>query len=180
MKQQLKKRRGLLAFVGGALVLVALLSLGTTTWATPDQNGEHQTVTIPPIKTVDKEVVNVGDVAVYEIELNNPATPPWTWENVVVTDTIDSRLRIYGIMTTQGSVGVDGQDVIVTVGDMAPGAKNTITIYVAVDDGDPGDVVENRAYSLRPGYDPLGSSPARMTIGIPTYIPLVLKGYSGP
>jgi uncharacterized repeat protein (TIGR01451 family) len=92
MKEQLKKRRGLLAFVGGALVLVALLSLGTTTWATPDQGPENQTVTIPPIKTTDKAVVNVGDVAVYEIELNNPATPPWNWENVVVTDTIDSDL----------------------------------------------------------------------------------------
>jgi hypothetical protein len=63
---------------------------------------------------------------------------------------------------------------------MEPGTSNTITIYVAVDNGDPGDVIENRAYTLRPGYDPLGSTPAEMTIGIPSYIPLVLKAYSGP
>ena len=180
MKEQLKKRRGLLAFVGGALVLVALLSLGTTTWATPDQDAQHGTVTVPPIKTVDRGVVLVGDEAVFEVLVRNSPPSTWTWSDVIITDTIDPRLRIRGLMTTQGSIGVDGQDLTVNVGDILPGGEATITIYVAVDSGDPGDVIVNRAYALRPGYDPLGSTPAEMTIGIPSYIPLVLKGYSGP
>jgi uncharacterized repeat protein (TIGR01451 family) len=161
---------------------MALLSLGSTAWATPDQNADHGTVTVAPIKSVDKTLVNVGDVAIYEILLNNHETGyPWTWDDVMVTDTIDPRLRIYGIMTTQGSVEIDGQDVTVTIGDMPPGASNTVTIYVAVDSGDPGDLIGNMAYVPRPGYEPLAAmEPVTMTIGIPAYVPLTFKSYSAP
>jgi uncharacterized repeat protein (TIGR01451 family) len=179
MRQQ-KRRWGLLAFVAVGLVVVALLSLASSAWATPDQDANHGTVTIPPIKTVDKPVVLVGDEAVFEVELTNSPGDMWTWSDVVVTDTIDSRLAIRGLMTSQGSIGVDGQDVTVNVGDLPPGDTATITIYVSVTGGDPGDVIENRAYALKPGYDPLGSTPARMTIGLPAYVPLVFKAYSAP
>lgn len=179
--EQRKNRWGLLAFVGVGLVVVALLSLASSTWATPAQDATHGTVTIPPFKTVDKPVVVVGDLAVYEIELKNPPKiPPWTWDNVVVTDTIDSRLGIYGIMSTQGTVFVDGQDVTINVGEMPSGTTNTISIYVRVESGNPGDVIENIAYIPRPGWPPLESSAEETTVGIPAYIPLVLKAYSGP
>lgn len=178
--EQRKNRWGLLAFVGVGLVVVALLSLASSTWATPGQDAKHGTVTVPPIKTVDKAVVVVGEEAVFEVLLTNNPPNAWTWSDVVMTDTIDSRLGIRGLTTTQGSIGLDGQDVTVDVGDILPGGQATITIYVVVEGGDPGDVIENRAYASRPGYDPLGSTPARMTVGIPLYIPLVLKDYGGP
>ena len=97
MKQRRKQRWGLLALVGTGLMLMAIFSLGSSAWATPDQDAKHGTVTVPPIKTVDRNVVVVGDEAVFEVLLTNSPPDSWTWSDVVVVDTIDSRLGIRGL-----------------------------------------------------------------------------------
>jgi uncharacterized repeat protein (TIGR01451 family) len=180
MERIRKRRRGLAAFVVGGLLLVALMLLRTATWATPEQDTEQGAVTVPPVKTVDNELVPVGGEAVFEVLLSNPQAGAHTWSDVVITDTIETRLSIRSLATTQGSIGVVGQDITVDVGDILPGGQATVTIGVAVEGGNPGDVIENRAYAIRPGYDPLGSTEATITIPYPVCLPLTMKGYSGP
>ena len=175
-----RKRWGLMGFVVSALLLAGLVSLSPTTWATPAQSPDHGAVTVPPIKTVDNDLLPIGGEAVFEVLLANPQEGAYTWSDVVITDTIDSRLSISGLHTSQGSFGVAGQEITVDVGDILPGGQATIRIYVVVEDGDAGDIIENRAYAVRPGDDPLGSTEARITIPYPYYLPLTMKRYVGP
>lgn len=175
-----RKRWGLMGFVVSALLLAGFVSLSPATWATPIQGPDHGAVTVPPIKTVDNDLLPIGGEAVFEVLLANPQEGAYTWSDVVITDTIDSRLSISGLTTSQGSFGVDGQEVTVDVGDILPGEQATIKIYVALQHGDAGDIIENRAYAARPGDDPLGSTEARITIPYPYYLPLTMKRYAGP
>lgn len=85
MKER-KKRWRLLVFVAMGLVIVALLSISSSAWATPAQNQAQQTVA--PIKEATGGCQ--GQHATFTIDFENGE--PWT--NVVITDNIDPRLRI--------------------------------------------------------------------------------------
>jgi uncharacterized repeat protein (TIGR01451 family) len=126
MTEERRKRRGFLAFVAVALVIVALLSfISPSAWATP--NLEHrQQQSIPPVKEADMTVVCPGEDFVFTITFR---AGPEDWENVVVTDDLDPLLTINSVTTTHGTASYVGQLVTVDVGDLAVGDTVTITIY---------------------------------------------------
>ena len=165
MTQERKLKR-VLAFVGVTLAVAALLSATPSAWATPAQRtGAQETVTIPPVKTSDKAVVSPGDKLVFEILVANPASASDTWTSAVVTDDVDSNLRIDNVTTTQGSASWAGQMVTVNIGNIPPGTTVTIRIYVTVRDTAPaGYEVINRAYLSHSGYPARGSTPVTVTV----------------
>jgi fimbrial isopeptide formation D2 family protein len=178
-----KKRMGLLTFVGISLLVAALLSLWSATWATPEQrvrmNGDSDTI---PDKYSDKVLVARGQSAEFEILVTNPSTASDTWTNTVVTDTIDSNLEITGLATTQGSTSWLGQNVTFTIGAMAPGSSVTLNIYVDVEDDAPqGYDVYNTAYMKHDGWVWVPSDPAppawMFRIAYLQRLPLGMKRY---
>jgi uncharacterized repeat protein (TIGR01451 family) len=165
MTQKPSQRR-LLALVATGLVILALLSLTPSAWATPDQGtGAQQTVTIPPIKTSDKAVVSPGQKLVFEIVVANPSSASDTWMSAVVTDQVDSNLRIDNVTTTQGTASWVGQAVTANIGNVPPGTTVTIRIYLTVRDTAPlGYEVVNTAALSHSGYPPRDSAPVTVLI----------------
>ena len=161
-----KNRRNLLVFVMMGLLIVAMLSVSPSAWATPAQRARgQQTVTIPPVKSSDKAVVSPGDKLVFEILVANPASASDTWTGAVVTDHVDSNLRIDNVTTTQGSASWAGQTVTANLGNIPPGTTVTIRIYVTVRDIAPiGYEVVNTAYLSHSGYPPRGSTPVTVMV----------------
>jgi len=150
-----KKRWGFVVLVSTALVLVGLLSLTSTAWATPAQKHAQQQ-SVPPVKTSDKTTVVGGEELVFEITFT---AGPDTWYNVVVTDDLDPYLRIDSVWTSQGTASWSGQLVTVDVGNVTAGTKVTIRITCTVRDTVPGGyrivntavlVVEDPALEYRP------------------------------
>lgn len=188
-----KNRRNLLAFVAVGLVILALLSVGPSAWATPAQGtGAQQTVTIPPIKTTDKTVVSPGQNLVFEILVSNPASASDTWTSAVVTDDVDSNLRIDNVTTTQGSASWAGQTVTANIGNVPPGTTVTVRIYLTVRATAPiGYEVVNRAYLSHSGYPARGSTPVTVIVQEEEFVPEIasllllgsglagLAGYAG-
>ncbi len=150
-----KKRWGFVVLVSTALVVVGLLSLTSTAWATPTQ--EHaQQQSVPPVKTSSKTTVSPGEELVFEITFT---AGPDTWYNVIVTDDLDPYLQIVSVTTSQGTASWSGQLVTVDVGNVPAGEKVTIRIYCTVRDTVPGGyeivntavlVVERPALEFRP------------------------------
>jgi len=168
-----KNRWNLLAFVAVGLVILALLSVSPSAWATPAQGtGANETVTVPPIKSTDKAVVNPGDQLVFEILVSNPAAASDTWTNAVVTDSVDPYLRIDNVTTSQGTANWVGQDVTVTMGNVPPGTTVTIRIYLTVRDTAPvGYELVNRAYLSHSGYPARGSTPVTVIVQEEAFVP---------
>lgn len=147
-----RKKLGLLTFVGATLLVVALLSFGSSTWATPTQLNSPGDDTIPD-KSSPRALVGRGQSTEFTILVTNPDDEPDTWANTIVTDTIDSYLNVTGLDTTQGSATWAGQNVTFTIGTLPPGSSVTLTIYVKVKDTAPkGYDVENTAYITRAGW----------------------------
>jgi uncharacterized repeat protein (TIGR01451 family) len=168
MTQRAQLRR-LWALVGVSLVVAALVSATSSAWATPEQRTRGQeTVTMPPVKTADKEVVSPGDILVFEIEVANPSSASDTWISAVVTDDVDVNLRIDDVTTTQGSANWAGQMVTANIGNVPPGTKVIIRIHVTVRDTAPDEYeVVNTAYLSHSQYPPRGSLPLTLTIAVP-------------
>jgi len=137
-----KKRWRLLALVAMGLVIVGLLSLGSSAWATPGQKQAQQSV---PFKTVDKTVVHPGDEVVFTITLPNPG--PGVWNNVVIIDRMDPWLRIDDIETTPAADDVDvvGQTITVSYNTVNPGTTVVVKIYCTVREiASPGREIPNQ------------------------------------
>lgn len=128
MKER-KKRWRLLVFVAMGLVVVALLSISSSAWATPAQNRAQQTV--GPFKEATGGCQ--GQHATFTIWFTNGS--PWT--NVVITDNIDPRIRIDSVAiqcqpgpcpagTTVSGPGVN--PVVVTIPTLPQDTTVTITI----------------------------------------------------
>jgi uncharacterized repeat protein (TIGR01451 family) len=132
--QRQKKRWGFVFLVSVVLVLIGLVSMTSTAWATPGQ-GRARQQSVPPVKTADKTTVGPGEELVFEITFT---AGPDTWYNVVVTDDIDPYLRIDSVWTSQGSASWAGQMVTVDVGDVPAGTAVTIRIRCTVRDTVPG------------------------------------------
>jgi hypothetical protein len=140
-----KKRWGFVVLVSTVLVLVGLLSLTSTAWATPAQTHAQQQ-SIPPTKEADQTVVCPGESLVFEIFFR---AGPTNWDNVVVTDDIDPLLTIEDVMTSKGTVLVVGQLVTVNVGNLIAGETVTIRITCTLEEGaSPGFLVENTATAV--------------------------------
>jgi len=147
------RRWGLLAFVTVGLVVVALISLSSAAWATPALEHALQQ-TIPPVKTVNKTVVDPGEEVIYEVSFTNPG--PEVWIDVVVTDKIDPLLFVDNVTyacqpgscppgTTVTGIGqVDGT-VTVTFPTLPANTTVTIRIYCTVlPDAPGGEELENK------------------------------------
>ncbi len=175
-----KKKLGLLTFVGATLLVVALLSFGSATWATPPQLNSSGDDTIPD-KSSDKTLVRRGESAEFTILVTNPDDEPDTWKNTVVTDTIDSYLNVTGIGTTQGSATWAGQNVTFTIGTLPPGSSVTLKIYVKVKGTAPGGYdVENTAYLTRAGQEDESPVPHMFRVLYDSYLPVGMKRYVAP
>jgi hypothetical protein len=139
-----EKRWGLLAFVAVALVIVALLSLSSSAWATPAQ--EHaQQQSVPPIKEANMTVVCPGEDFVFEITFR---AGPEDWYGVVVTDDLDPAVRIDSVWVSLAGavVVVDGQLVTVNLGTVPVGTTVTVRIYCTIRDTAPAGLrVDNTA-----------------------------------
>ena len=98
-------------------------------------------LTLPPIpdeaelsidKVSDKYVHKVGDSWDYTIKVKNVTdeSQAVTAENVVVTDTIPSGLKVNSVTTSKGTASHKGNDVTVNVGDLAQDATATVKVNV--------------------------------------------------
>jgi len=176
-----RKKLGLLTFVGATLLVVALLSFGSSTWATPPQLDSPGYDTIPD-KFPDKTLVRRGESAEFTILVTNPYTATDTWTNTIVTDTIDSYLDVTGLGTTQGSATWVGQNVTFTIGTLPPDSSVTLNIYVKVKVTAPeGYDVENTAYLTHTGWGPvLSELPWMFRVAYDSYLPLGMKRYIAP
>jgi hypothetical protein len=126
-----KKRWRLLVFVAMGLVIVALLSISSSAWATPAQNQAQQNQTVAPIKEATGGCQ--GQQATFTIQFTNGEQ----WTNVVITDNIDPRLRIDNVTvrcqpapcppgTTVTGPGIN--PVVVTIPTLPTDTEVTITI----------------------------------------------------
>jgi len=137
-----QKRWRVLTFVAAALVIVALLSLSSSAWATPAQKHAQQQ-SVPPVKTADMSVVCPGENFVFEISFR---AGPENWYGVVVTDNLDPALRIESVLTSQGTASYAGQLVTVDVGNVDAGTTVTVRITCTVRDTAPaGFRIDNTA-----------------------------------
>lgn len=98
-------------------------------------------LTLPPIpdeaelsidKVSDKYVHKVGDSWDYTIKVKNVTdeSQAVTAENVVVTDTIPSGLKVNSVTTSKGTASHKGNAVTVNVGDLAQDATTTVKVNV--------------------------------------------------
>lgn len=109
-----------------------LTNTATASSATPDPNGDNysSTVDVPLVPSADVSVTKTtstptvaldGDVA-YTITVRNDG--PSTAAGVFVSDVVEDGIALVSAETTTGTWSVDGW----AVGDLAPGAEETITI----------------------------------------------------
>jgi hypothetical protein len=176
--EQWKRKVGLLAFVGGILLVAMLASLASSTWATPAQLGGDAGDTIPD-KYCDDDLVARGESTEFVILVNHPISPTDTWYSTVVTDAVDANLQITGLGTSQGSASWTGQNVTFTIGTILPGEWEELKIYVRVnDDAEQGHDVYNTAYMKHLGWETVPSSDTLMCrIAYLQYLPLTMKRF---
>lgn len=81
-------------------------------------------------KVSDKYNHKVGDTWDYTIKVKNVTATAVTAKDVKITDSVDSRLRVNSVSTSQGTANHDGNSVSVNAGDLAQ--NNTVTVKVNV------------------------------------------------
>ncbi len=153
-----KKRGRLCAFVATGLVVVGLLGLRSSVWATPAQEQLHQTV--PPIKTVNETTVSPGDEVVFRILFAFPQA----WTDVRVIDYIHPYLRVDNVILRlddvippPGSWTWDYEPVsnrvTITIPSLPANTVVTIRIRCTVGDTGPGEhLICNVACDTVEGY----------------------------
>jgi hypothetical protein len=174
---QRKKRASLVAFVGTLLLLAALASMASSTWATPEQRVRANDDTIPD-KACDDDLLRRGDSSDYVIVVSHPMSPTDTWYDTVLTDTIDANLQITGLSTTRGYAAWTDHQVTFTLGTMVPGDWARLEIHFTLKDDAPfGYIVQNVAYMHHQGWDwiPSEPMPVTFTVGYENYMPLSLR-----
>lgn len=181
MEEKRRKLWSLVAVVASGLVLLALAALGASAWATDGLLAQDQTVPAPPWKSCEKKVVLPGGDARFDICIEVPEES-LPWDHIVVTDVVDSYLAIRGVSASQGEVFRVGQLVTADLGTIATGVSATVQIDVRVRDyAPPGGGCPNTAIVYARNFlEPEASETITLTIGIPLYLPLVMKGYSAP
>ena len=81
-------------------------------------------------KVSDKYVHKVGDSWDYTIKVKNVTATAITAKNVKITDSVDSRLKVNSVSTSQGTANHNGNSVTVSAGNLAQ--NNTVTVKVNV------------------------------------------------
>ncbi len=122
---------GLWASVALGMVVVALATFNSSSWAAPAQEPSRQQ-SVPPFKTADKTTVDAGDKLVYEVRFRNELQ----LTNAVITDDVDPYLRIDDVTVTPSPNDLDasGQTVTVTYNTLVAGTWVTIRIECTVRD----------------------------------------------
>lgn len=128
------RRWPLLAAVAMAMVVMALVTFSSSSWATPAQKQARQQ-SVPPFKTSGKATVYPGAQLVFEVHFTNAED----LTNAVITDDLDPYLTIDNVTASPGADDVDvtGQTVTVTYNSLVAGTTVTITIYCTVRDTAP-------------------------------------------
>jgi hypothetical protein len=129
MKER-KRRWKLLAFVVVGLLVVALLSFGSTAWATPAQDALHQTV-FGKVADVCQGVDDRG--VTFTILL----TSDKDWTNVTFVDEIPPMMIIDDVIVDPpaDSINVVDNRVEIYWASLSSGAEITITVICTVDEG---------------------------------------------
>lgn len=81
-------------------------------------------------KVSDRYTHKVGDTWDYTIRVKNVTATAITAKDVKITDSVDSRLKVNSVTTSQGTASHDGNSVSVNAGDLAQ--NNTVTVKVNV------------------------------------------------
>jgi hypothetical protein len=176
-----KRRSSLFVFVGATLLVVGVAYLSPGSWAAASLNSEPVTVPAPAEKSVDEWLMLPTHDAEFGLLIEVPQQS-LIWHNVTLTDTVDSYLSITGVDTSQGSFTVLGQAVTVCLGSIDAGEMATVGIDVTVNaDAPHGQLIPNVAYVNADNFPhPEASNVITITVGIPRYLPLLMKRYSPP
>lgn len=129
-------------------VVMVLGALASVAWATPSQDPQRQTV---PSPTPDPAVVDPvitkrgtpadalpGELVTFTLQVTNLGRDAAV--GVVVVDEVPEYLHILTVTTTQGTVVIAGQRVIIDVGTVGPGFLVEITIATRVSDDVPAPI----------------------------------------
>ena len=163
--------------MGSSLLVAVLLLLRAATWAAPEQTPGLYGVPVL-FKFSDKTLVPPGQSAEFLIMVDNPQPAGDTWLDTVVTDTVDSNLKVTGVGTSQGYAGWTDGYVTFAIGTMPPGRTVNLTIYVEVKaDAPQGCDVYNTAYMKHVGWGliPSDSNPWMFRIAHLQHMPLTMR-----
>lgn len=98
-------------------------------------------------KVSDKYVHKVGDTWDYTIKVKNVTSESKavTAENVVVTDSVDSRLKVNSVTASQGNASHNGNAVTANLGNLAQDATATVKVNVTALESSNGQQLYNKA-----------------------------------
>ena len=98
-------------------------------------------------KVSDKYVHKVGDTWDYTIKVKNVTDEGTavTANNVVVTDSVDSRLKVNSVTASQGTASHNGNSVTANLGDLAQDATATVKVNVTALESSNGQQIYNVA-----------------------------------
>ena len=123
---------------------------------TPDDRRSSVTIAVLPSadlamsKFASMSPAYVGESLLYTLVVNNGG--PTTATAAVVTDVIPAGLTIDSVMSSQGTVSVDGSTVTASLGDMSAGTVAVVSIYATPTATSP--VLTNSATVGSPTHDP--------------------------
>jgi LPXTG-site transpeptidase (sortase) family protein len=101
-------------------------------------------------------MVLAGQIVKYTITVTNPGNAPV--DNVVVTDNVPNMLVVKEVTTSQGKITLEGQNVTVEVGTLAPSATVTIVVTTQARDGILGNIVNTATMMGEKGGVPFAQS----------------------
>lgn len=131
----------------------------------PDSSGGGDYVDPAIYKSSNTSSARIGDTVIFTLHLTNLGTS--TARDVIVGDSIPSEFSVVSASATRGSVSVDGQNVVVVVGDLPAKDNVYITIETRVNDWVmPGSVVNNVVVSTSSSNDPPDNNTSSTTITI--------------
>jgi uncharacterized repeat protein (TIGR01451 family) len=94
-------------------------------------------------KSVDRPFVAPGDTVIFTISVTNPNTTAVS--NVQVSDSVPGAFEVLSASATRGVATVNGQEVSLSIGTLAPGENVTVTITTRVRGSAGGGLVANFA-----------------------------------
>lgn len=104
-------------------------------------------------KVSDKYVHKVGDTWDYTIKVKNITATAITAKNVKITDSVDSRLKVNSVTTSQGTATHSGNTVSVSAGNLAQNKTVTVKVNVTALESSNGQQIYNKAKAVADNSD---------------------------